>query len=866
MIYTCCNEDRRDRVFQDSTLNGIDFLEVLDRAAPAATPRQRTLLVRLLRPPPAGLGAENVVIEGGERVTAIRVLWAHPANAIPPADLGAEDAAFFAGLPEPAATLVVRTDAAGDYSAYRLRFVRSRTDPLPPATFDPPLASIDFSFKVECPSDFDCRDDHDCSPDPGEAPEIDYLAKDYASFRRLMLDRLSRLMPDWRDRSAADLGVALVETLAYVADHLSYRQDAVATEAYLGTARRRVSVRRHARLVDYRLHEGSNARAFVQLLVSADADDDQPGLPILVPQASMLLTQITGSGGRIPLSNPVPGRLAPLELALRQSPTVFETLHPLRLFTSHHLMPFYTWSDSACRLPKGAVRATLRGHFPNLASAEGEPGKVLVFEEVLGPLTGRAEDADPAMRHAVRLTAVRAFAPKANPADPPSPLTDEVTGEAITEIRWHEEDALPFPLCISSRTDADHGEVAVADVSMARGNIVLADHGFTIRDEPLGAVPQPHLFTVSRAAGCCTPPLRQAVPPRFRPMLGERPLTHGTSEVMPAAAASGAMSAVEFQPAITLTDITAPEMPRWEARPDLLGSGPADRHFVAEVEADGEVRLRFGDDRHGMRPQPGSAFTATYRIGQGRAGNVGAGALVHVVSDDGRVAGASNPLPARGGTDPESLEEARQKAPFAFRTLQRAVTPADYATLAERQEGVQRAAATFRWTGSWHTAFVTVDRIGGAAVTEAFETRLRDRLEAFRMAGYDVEIDSPRFVPLELDLQVEVAPDYFRANIRAALLEALGSRTLRDGRRGLFHPDNLTFAQPIYLSAIHAAAQAVPGVVSVEVTRFHRQGQPSRRALDDSRLELGRLEIARLDNDRNFPERGVLRLSIGGGK
>ena len=72
-------------------------------------------------------------------------------------------------------------------------------------------------------------------------------------------------MPDWAERNPADLGVALVEVLAYVADHLSYRQDAIATEAYLGTARRRVSVRRHARLVDYPMHDGCNARTWLHV-------------------------------------------------------------------------------------------------------------------------------------------------------------------------------------------------------------------------------------------------------------------------------------------------------------------------------------------------------------------------------------------------------------------------------------------------------------------------------------------------------------------------------------------------------------------------------------------------------------------------
>ena len=72
-------------------------------------------------------------------------------------------------------------------------------------------------------------------------------------------------MPEWRERHVPDIGITLVELLAYVGDHLSYYQDAVATEAYLGTARQRISVRRHARLVDYQMHEGCNARAWVTI-------------------------------------------------------------------------------------------------------------------------------------------------------------------------------------------------------------------------------------------------------------------------------------------------------------------------------------------------------------------------------------------------------------------------------------------------------------------------------------------------------------------------------------------------------------------------------------------------------------------------
>ncbi len=166
----------------------------------------------------------------------------------------------------------------------------------PPAGIDPALAQIEFSFKVDCPSDFDCQSADDCVPEPAAAPVIDYLARDYTSFRRLMLDRLAALMPNWRERNPADLWVTLVEAVAFRGDELSYYQDAVATEAYLGTARQRVSVRRHTRLLDYAFHDGCNARAWIAF--EADAAADGLTLPGCDPATGLggtqLLTRVPG--------------------------------------------------------------------------------------------------------------------------------------------------------------------------------------------------------------------------------------------------------------------------------------------------------------------------------------------------------------------------------------------------------------------------------------------------------------------------------------------------------------------------------------------------------------------------------------------
>ena len=252
MIYFCCDQRRRNDL-AGSAFNGIDYLEVLDHEIEQSDPanRQKKLIVHFINDLAAGaLDKPNIRIEGGERVPGIFAI-----NVA----VDGQDAKL----------LNIELNQYGDFSIYTFRLVQNPQNLAPPAIIDPMFAAVDFSFKVDCPSDFDCQPRCDCPAAPLDEPEISYLAKDYGSFRRLMLDRMTALMPQWRERNPADLGVTLVELLAYVGDHLSYQQDAVATEAYLGTARRRVSVRRHAKLVDYHMHDGCNARAWVQVRLKA---------------------------------------------------------------------------------------------------------------------------------------------------------------------------------------------------------------------------------------------------------------------------------------------------------------------------------------------------------------------------------------------------------------------------------------------------------------------------------------------------------------------------------------------------------------------------------------------------------------------
>src|SRR6202035_626537 len=137
-------------------------------------------------------------------------------------------------------------------------------------------------------------------------------------------------------------------------------------------------------------------------------------------------------------------------------------------------------------------------------------------------------------------------------------------------------------------------------------------------------------------------------------------------------------------------------------------AGESDLIFVVEVESDGTATLRFGDNTNGRVPETGTHFLATYRVGNGTAGNVGADSLTYFAGDP-RIQKCRNPLPAAGGAHPETNDQIRRCAPQAFLTQERAVIMADYAAVAEQNSQVDQAVANLRWTGSWYTVFLAVE-------------------------------------------------------------------------------------------------------------------------------------------------------------
>ena len=834
MIYACCDDRRRSILAAQKIWNGIDYIDVSDD--------QLTLRVYFIIPlTPGQLTIGNVTITGGESITNVA-----PVNVN-------EDG--FASPGDPTC-LVVQVNGPGDFSTYTLSLVSTADPTKPPPGIDFVLSSIGFSFKVSCPGTLDCQPVQDCPPVTATPIDISYLAKDFKSFLGLMQDRMAAIVPQWQETHPADLGQMLLELLAFIGDYLSYQQDAVATEAYLSTARLRTSVRRHVRLIDYPMHDGRNARTWVHFNVRSDVEALN-----VAPVTTQLLTPGSQPGPILSFTS------SAYTQAISEGPQVFELMEGATLYAEHNQICFYTWGDRECCLPAGATSAWLRGSLPNLA-----PGNVLIFVEAKGPDTGQAADADPAHRWAVRLTSVT---PLQDPIggqldDPPNSNVVNVTG-----IEWAAGDELPFAFCLSSSYGASYYD----NVSVALGNNALADNGQTIAAEALPPVPgvNPALTLAQPSIGdrCSHPPPVTPKPVRYNPTLAQAPLTFA-DPYDPAAAANVALNSRVVDGLLPVVSLTDQSGYAWTVAADLLNAGPNDPLFVAEIDNDGGASLRFGNSVYGMAPVTDTVFQASYRIGNGTAGNIGADALALVATNNPvllselsnpYITSFTNPLPASGGIDPQPLSQVRQLAPIAFRTQERAVTAQDYGATAVRVDpSLSQAMGTFRWTGSWRTVFVSADPEGSETLSAADASEIQTGMELYRMAGHDVAVMAPIYVSLELQMQVCVQPGYLSRDVEQALLNVLSNRILPDGTVGAFYPDNFTFGQTIYLSPIYALVQNTAGVDSVSITRFQRQGQCSTNAVSTGALVMDALEIARLDNDPNFPNHGILKLCVAGGQ
>jgi predicted phage baseplate assembly protein len=286
------------------------------------------------------------------------------------------------------------------------------------------------------------------------------------------------------------------------------------------------------------------------------------------------------------------------------------------------------------------------------------------------------------------------------------------------------------------------------------------------------------------------------------------------------------------------------------------------------MDGDAGSTIRFGNDVFGASPTDQDLFTVTYRTGLGAAGNVAADSITMIApSAAATLTAARNPFAVTDGQDAESAEHIRRMAPQAFRAVQfRAVRAEDYEAAAETLPWVQKAGTSFRWTGSWMTAFTAVDPRGSERIDVPEHVALVELLNRRRLAGYESYAPPPQYVSLDLRIEVCVATGWRDGDVEAGVLARLGSATDASDNAGFFFADLFTFGTPLYRSRLEAAIQEVPGVAGVHAVTYRQRSSFADFVDLPEVVAPAPTQILCVDNDPSWPERGTIRIIAEGGR
>jgi hypothetical protein len=642
---------------------------------------------------------------------------------------------------------------------------------------------------------------------------IEYTARDFTGLRTMMQSRLAQnLQGDsaWALDHPADPLMTVAEILAARADYLSYQQDAVGTEAYLSTARRRLSVRRLARLLDYGINDGCNARTWLAFAVAQD---------VILPAG---MTVVTPQPGRLGVVLP-PGPLGP-------GTTVFETMRPLTALSALNDLGRWLVTSASHVIPAQTCSLVLRGQFPGLT-----PGRVLVFEQIISPDTSA-----PFGAQAVRLTSV-VYTPVSG-------------GGGSTTITWHPRDALARDLTVPA---------SGAGLPSLYGNVVMADHGQTTDAiVTLDENDLPASVTVTDPVFAAPPPATDAS------WDGTDPDASLAGVASAAADLTQDPSLAVCQ--VTLND----GLRDWRPVRDLLRAPSGAQLFAVEPEdpapTTGQRRLliRFGDGVLGRPAPAGTTFTAKVRVAHGQTGRVKPRTLVQIPPStvSSLIRNVLNPL-AAAPTPPESAAAARLFAATAFRVQRRGVTPADWETLAREHPLVTAVGATAP-TGDEQGCHVAVETLAPAEAT--FDI-VKDDLLAYALIGARPTITPLTVVPLNIVMAVYCDPDADITSLRRRLAQTLGVGLLPDGGPAFFNPSRLTPGRSVQLNELVSVILAQDGVSWVNLNpdtdpriRFGRldDQDSGKRGFTTGTIPIKPTERAQVSADTRRPEDGGVSLYV----
>lgn len=267
---------------------------------------------------------------------------------------------------------------------------------------------------------------------------------------------------------------------------------------------------------------------------------------------------------------------------------------------------------------------------------------------------------------------------------------------------------------------------------------------------------------------------------------------------------------------------------RWKGQDHLYASKAEDRHYVLEYT---RGRLIFGDGVRGkVVPLGASIMARRYVVGGGRRGNVEAGAISQLLGGIGGVDSLSNPVPAQGGADAETLPAVIERGPQTLHHRGRALTVPNYETMAKEASAavaVARALPARDAQGRPRPGWVTLIIIPHSkdsrpwptiGLREQVRNYIGERAPADIVAAAQLHVTGP--VYQELDVEAVIAPD---DPAQAGVVEQATRQALLDFLHPLYGgPERRGWAagRDVFLSDVAAILERVEGVDYVSDLSF----------------------------------------------
>ncbi|MFN3203007.1 MAG: putative baseplate assembly protein [Bradymonadia bacterium] len=201
---------------------------------------------------------------------------------------------------------------------------------------------------------------------------------------------------------------------------------------------------------------------------------------------------------------------------------------------------------------------------------------------------------------------------------------------------------------------------------------------------------------------------------------------------------------------------------KWTEVESFYDSTGRSRHYIIN-RTDGTVQ--FGDGNKGMIPPSGNANVVArrYRIGGGVRGNVTAQTVTAMRQSLPYIEAVGNPFPAAGGSDQETVEEAKARGPHLIKSRNRAVTAEDFEWLTlQASNGVARAKCLTTIGREGEITIVVVpkqderDRDLKVKLSPSAELlrRVKNYIDERRLLTTVVKISPPKYVEVSVKIEV----------------------------------------------------------------------------------------------------------------